>query len=87
MASGRSGYSLFVGNLPYQTTEDELGNFFSRAGNVVNIRIVSDRDTGRPKGFAFCEFDDEQGAQRAIDTLDGTEFNGRSIRVNWANSR
>uniref|UniRef100_A0A914UNW9 RRM domain-containing protein n=1 Tax=Plectus sambesii TaxID=2011161 RepID=A0A914UNW9_9BILA len=82
---GRSGFSLFVGNLPYHTTADELGHFFSQAGPVVNIRLVSDRETGRPKGFGFCEFESEQAAQKAISTLDGAEFNGRSIRVNWAN--
>ncbi|KAK6019711.1 putative exodeoxyribonuclease III, partial [Ostertagia ostertagi] len=54
-----------VGNLPYQTTEDAIGNHFSQAGNVTNVRIVYDRETGRTKGFGFCEFSDEAGAQNA----------------------
>ncbi|KAK6036124.1 hypothetical protein COOONC_18761 [Cooperia oncophora] len=74
-----------VGNIPYQTTEDAIGNHFSQAGNVTNVRIVYDRETGRPKGFGFCEFSDEAGAQNAVNTLNGTDFNGRSLRVNYAN--
>ncbi|VDK53401.1 unnamed protein product [Cylicostephanus goldi] len=74
-----------VGNIPYQTTEDAIGNYFSQAGNVTNVRIVYDRETGRPKGFGFCEFSDEAGAQNAVNTLNGADFNGRSLRVNWAN--
>jgi RNA recognition motif-containing protein len=47
--------------------------------------LVYDRETGRPKGFGFCEFEDERGAQKAIDNFNGQEFNGRALRVNWAN--
>ncbi|KAK6039286.1 hypothetical protein COOONC_23208 [Cooperia oncophora] len=78
-------HSVYVGNIPYQTTEDAIGNHFSQAGNVTNVRIVYDRETGRPKGFGFCEFSDEAGAQNAVNTLNGTDFNGRSLRVNYAN--
>ncbi|PIO71503.1 hypothetical protein TELCIR_06603 [Teladorsagia circumcincta] len=81
----RTGHSVYVGNLPYQTTEDAIGNHFSQAGNVTNVRIVYDRETGRTKGFGFCEFSDEAGAQNAVNTLNGTDFNGRSLRVNYAN--
>ncbi|KIH42250.1 hypothetical protein ANCDUO_27767 [Ancylostoma duodenale] len=76
---------FLVGNIPYQTTEDAIGNYFSQAGQVTNVRIVYDRETGRPKGFGFCEFSDEAGAQNAVNTLNGADFNGRSLRVNWAN--
>ncbi|VDO33083.1 unnamed protein product [Haemonchus placei] len=76
---------LSVGNIPYQTTEDAIGNHFSQAGHVTNVRIVYDRETGRPKGFGFCEFADQAGAQNAVNTLNGTDFNGRSLRVNYAN--
>ncbi|ETN73711.1 hypothetical protein RB195_005872 [Necator americanus] len=74
-----------VGNLPYQTTEDAIGNYFNQAGRVTNVKIVYDRETGRPKGFGFCEFSDEAGAQNAVNTLNGADFNGRALRVNWAN--
>ncbi|VDO33084.1 unnamed protein product [Haemonchus placei] len=68
-----------------RTTEDAIGNYFSQAGNVTNVRIVYDRETGRTKGFGFCEFSDEAGAQNAVNTLNGSDFNGRSLRVNYAN--
>ncbi|PIO71504.1 hypothetical protein TELCIR_06604 [Teladorsagia circumcincta] len=78
-------HSVYVGNLPYQTSEEAIGNHFSQAGNVTNVRIVYDRETGRMKGFGFCEFSDEAGAQNAVDTLNGADFNGRQLRVNYAN--
>ncbi|KAI6223610.1 RRM domain-containing protein [Aphelenchoides fujianensis] len=84
MATG--GYSVYVGNIPYQTSEQELGNFFSAGGQVTNVRLVYDRATNRPKGFGFVEFADQQSAQNAVNTLGGTDFNGRILRVNWANA-
>ncbi|GMT29087.1 hypothetical protein PFISCL1PPCAC_20384, partial [Pristionchus fissidentatus] len=82
---GSTRFSVYVGNIPYQTTEDDLGHFFSQAGQVTNVRLVIDRETGRPKGFGFCEFADEQSAQNAISQFNGVDFNGRSLRVNMAN--
>ncbi|EFP02713.1 hypothetical protein GCK72_001610 [Caenorhabditis remanei] len=79
-----SGFSVYVGNATYQTTEQELGDYFSTVGQVTNVRIVCDRETGRPRGFAFVEFADEAGAQRACDQLNGVDFNGRQLRVNLA---
>ncbi|PIO61881.1 hypothetical protein TELCIR_16579 [Teladorsagia circumcincta] len=81
----RSGFSVYVGNLPYQTSEDAIRNYFSRAGQVANVRIPTDRETGRMKGFAFCEFADEAGARNAVNTLNGSDFGGRQLRVNLAN--
>uniref|UniRef100_A0A0K0D0A9 exodeoxyribonuclease III n=1 Tax=Angiostrongylus cantonensis TaxID=6313 RepID=A0A0K0D0A9_ANGCA len=81
MVASPTRYSVYVGNIPYQTTEDAIGNHFSQAGRVTNVRIVYDRETGRPKGFGFCEFSDEAGAQNAVNTLNGTDFNGRSLRI------
>ncbi|EGT38460.1 hypothetical protein CAEBREN_15135 [Caenorhabditis brenneri] len=78
------GFSVYVGNAPYQTSEDEIGSFFSNVGHVTNVRIVCDRETGRPRGFAFVEFADEAGAQRAVNELNGADFNGRQLRVNLA---
>ncbi|XGW21737.1 hypothetical protein V3C99_004589 [Haemonchus contortus] len=77
--------SVYVGNLPYQTTEQALGDYFSQAGQVTNVKIVYDRETGRNKGFGFCDFADAAGAQNAVNTLNGADFNGRSLRVNFAN--
>ncbi|GMR44696.1 hypothetical protein PMAYCL1PPCAC_14891, partial [Pristionchus mayeri] len=79
--------SVYVGNMPYQSTENDLGNFFSQVGHVTKVRIVYDRETNRPKGFAFVEFADEQTAQAAINQFNGADFNGRSLRVNMANNR
>uniref|UniRef100_A0AC34QN39 RRM domain-containing protein n=1 Tax=Panagrolaimus sp. JU765 TaxID=591449 RepID=A0AC34QN39_9BILA len=73
------------GNLPYSTQSNELGQLMSSAGMVTNVRLVYDRQTNRPKGFGFCEFADQAGAQNAVNNLNGTEFNGRTLRVNWAN--
>ncbi|ULU13517.1 hypothetical protein L5515_002264 [Caenorhabditis briggsae] len=81
------GYSVYVGNAPFQSTEQEIGDFFSQKGNVTNVRIVYDRETGRPRGFAFVEYSDEQSAQRAVNELNGADFNGRQLRVNLANNR
>lgn len=77
--------SFLVGNIPYQCTENDLGNYFSSVGFVNNVRFVYDRNTNRPKGFGFCEFADQTGAENAISKLNGTDFNGRVLRVNWAN--
>ncbi|KAK6046439.1 hypothetical protein COOONC_16057 [Cooperia oncophora] len=82
---GGAGCSVYVGNLPYQTSEQEIGDFFSQAGQVTNVRMVYDRETGRAKGFAFCEFADEAGAQNAMNRLNGADFKGRQLRVNLAN--
>ncbi|GMS94110.1 hypothetical protein PENTCL1PPCAC_16285, partial [Pristionchus entomophagus] len=85
--SRNGGFSVYVGNLPYQTSEQEVGDFCSQAGKVINVRIVIDRETGRPKGFGFVEYSDEASAQNAVNQLNGQDFNGRSIRVNLANNR
>ncbi|KAI6186993.1 RRM domain-containing protein [Aphelenchoides besseyi] len=78
-------HSHYIGNIPYNVSEQELGNYFSSAGQVVNVRLVYDRATNRPKGFGFVELADQQAAQNAVNTLSGTDFNGRVLRVNWAN--
>ncbi|KAF7635567.1 RRM domain-containing protein [Meloidogyne graminicola] len=76
---------LPLGNIPYNSTETDIGNMFSSCGVVTNVRIVFDRNTNKPKGFGFCEFQDQQGAQNAVDQMNGVEINGRQLRVNWAN--
>ncbi|EPB66883.1 hypothetical protein ANCCEY_14026 [Ancylostoma ceylanicum] len=62
-------FSVYVGIIPYQTTKDAIGNYFSQAGQVTTFRIACDRETGRLKRFGFCEFSDKAGAQNAVNTL------------------
>jgi len=77
---------IFVGNLSYQTTEDQLTDLFSEAGPVESATIVTDRDTGRSRGFAFIEMD-KNAAAVAIEKFNGIELNGRTINVNEARPR
>ncbi|MHC4260948.1 MAG: RNA recognition motif domain-containing protein [Planctomycetota bacterium] len=82
------GKRLFVGNLSWDTTEDDLRAAFGVDGRTVSdCHIVSDRETGRPRGFAFVEMSTDQEAEAAIQELDGTELDGRNIRVNEAEER
>ena len=73
---------LYVGNLSFQTTEAELKELFGQSGPVETVRIITDRDTGRSKGFGFVEM--EEGADHAIAQLNGKDFNGRNLTVNEA---
>jgi len=73
---------LYVGNLSFQTTETELKDLFSQAGPVETVRIITDRDTGRSKGFGFVEM--EEGGDKAIAEMNGKDFNGRALTVNEA---
>lgn len=75
---------LYVGNLPFSATEEELENLFSQSGVVISTNIVTDRDTGRSRGFAFVEMESTEAANAAIEALNGVDFNGRSLTVNEA---
>ena len=75
---------LFVGGLPYRTTNDELRDAFAQAGEVASASIVTDRETGRSRGFGFLEMADDSGAQAAIEMWNGKEFDGRSLTVSEA---
>lgn len=77
---------IFVGNLAFNTTEEQLHQAFSDIGRVVNVRLVTDVDTGKPRGFAFVEFQDAQAALSAIRNMNDYELNGRRLRVNFSNS-
>ena len=77
---------IYVGNLSYQTTEQDLTTLFEEAGQVESASIITDRDTGRSKGFAFVEMDSE-GADKAIAQFNGKELNGRALTVNEARAR
>lgn len=75
---------LFVGSLPYSTTDEELSEAFSAVGTVVSAKVIFDRDTQRSKGFGFVEMGSDEEAQSAIKQLDGSEMDGRRIVVNEA---
>ena len=75
---------LYVGNLPYETTESDLQTLFEGAGQVSTVNIVRDRTTGQARGFAFVEMADAAGAQRAISELDKHQYGGRNLTVNEA---
>lgn len=77
--------NIYVGNIPYKATEDDLGNLFAEFGDVNSVKIITDKFTGRSKGFGFVEMADE-GGQKAIEALDGFEHMGRNLRVSSANS-
>jgi RNA recognition motif-containing protein len=75
---------LYVGNLPYNTSEDDLRSLFSTYGAVSSVAIITDRDTGRSKGFGFVEFGNDDEARNAISALSGQEYGGRALTVNEA---
>ena len=76
--------NIYVGNLSFQTTEDDLHAAFSQFGSVERVKIVTDRDTGQPRGFAFVEMTQANEAQKAIAGLNGTDLHGRALNVNEA---
>ena len=78
---------LYVGGLPYSTNDEELKNHFSQAGNVETASVITDRMTGRSKGFGFVEMASEEEAQKAIEMFDGKDLGGRNIKVNEARPR
>lgn len=76
--------NLFVGSLAYATTDDGLKEFFETVGPVASARVITDRESGRSKGFGFVEYEDEANNQKAIDELNGKELDGRAITVTVA---
>jgi RNA recognition motif-containing protein len=81
------GNRLYVGNLSFNTSEETLREAFSQFGEVTDLKVVTDRETGRPRGFAFVTMGEADGARKAIAQLDGTMLDGRSLRVNEAEER
>lgn len=75
---------LYVGGLPYSTTEDELRSIFSQAGNVASARVITDKFTGRSRGFGFVEMSTPEEAQAAVNSLNGQDVGGRTILVTEA---
>ena len=78
---------LFVGGIPYSTTEEELQALFSSHGEVSSVNLVRERETDRPRGFGFVDMPNDEEAKRAIAALDGTQLGGRTIAVNEARAR
>ena len=75
---------IYVGNLSFQTTETDLSDMFSEIGQVESVQIITDRDTGRSKGFGFVQMTDDAAADKAIEQLNGKEVGGRNLTVNEA---
>jgi cold-inducible RNA-binding protein len=78
---------LYVGNLSFETTENDLRDLFSQHGSVTDVAILSDRETGRSRGFGFVTFTDAQGGNAAMAALNGKEVSGRTLTVNEARAR
>lgn len=78
--------NIYVGNLPFSYASDDLSRLFAQYGEVVSAQVITDRDTGRSRGFGFVEMDDD-GARKAIDALDGSDIDGRALTVNQARPR
>ena len=79
--------NIYVGNISYSTSEDDLRDLFARYGEVTAVRVITDRDTGRSKGFGFVEMTDDDQAKEEISALDSNDFMGRDLRVNEARPR
>ncbi len=79
--------SVYVGNLSYEVTQDDLSSVFGEYGTVKRVQIPTDRETGRPRGFGFVEMESDAEEDAAIEALDGAEWMGRSLRVNKAKPR
>lgn len=79
--------NLYVGNLSFNTTEDDVREAFAQHGAVSSVRLITDRETGRSRGFGFVEMDDAQAAQNAMTALNGADLDGRALTVNEARPR
>lgn len=78
---------LYVGNLSFSSSEDELRDLFEQHGKVSSVNVITDRETGRSRGFGFVEMDEASEADAAMEALDGRDFGGRNLRVNEAQER
>jgi RNA recognition motif-containing protein len=78
---------LYVGNLPFSTTEEDLRTLFAQAGAVVSVSLIKDRETGRSRGFAFVEFGSQAEAEKAVSLFNNTQLDNRTLKVNLARPR
>jgi RNA recognition motif-containing protein len=81
------GSKVFVGNLDFNTSRDEVQSLFSQIGSIRDVFLPTDRESGRPRGFAFVEYENEEDAAKAIEKFNGYELSGRALRVNAAEDR
>jgi RNA recognition motif-containing protein len=81
------GAKLYVGNLSFSTTEDELREMFGKHGTLVSVKIISDRESGRSRGFGFVEYEDASSATEAQNSLNGQQLGGRDLKVNEAHDK
>ncbi|MFH1709319.1 MAG: RNA-binding protein [Planctomycetota bacterium] len=81
------GSNIYIGNIAFSSTEDELREMFARHGAVISVKLINDRITGKPRGFGFAEMADEAGATAAIAALNGAEVGGRQLRVSAAREK
>ena len=81
------GKKLYVGKLAYSVTSDELGNLFSQYGDVVDAIVVNDKYSGRSKGFGFIEFNEAEEASKAMEALNGNEYGGRTLKIDFARDK
>jgi len=79
--------NIYVGNLNFKTTEEEVKQLFEQYGSVTSVKLITDRDTGRPRGFGFVEMDDDTAGDTAVESLNGTEYAGRNLKVNVAKEK
>lgn len=79
--------TIYVGNLNYSTTEEDLSELFSQYGEVVSVKLIMDRETNRPRGFGFVDMADDDAATAAVSMLNDKDFKGRNLRVNEARER
>lgn len=84
---GQKIMKIYVGNLPWSTTDQELSEMFGEIGAVRSATVITDRETGRSRGFGFVEMDSDDDAKKAIEDFNGKEMGGRPLRVNEANER
>lgn len=87
MRAKRVKMNIYVGNLPYSASEDELRSAFGAHGEVTSVNIISDKYSGQSKGFGFVEMSDDSAGNKAIEALNGTDMGGRSLKVNQARPR
>ena len=78
---------IYVGNLPFSATSDDVQNLFAEYGSVTEVHLVTDRQTGQPRGFGFVEMEDDTAADKAIEELNDKDFQGRNLKVNEARPR
>src|ERR1700761_7264247 len=81
----KGGRVVFIGNIPYGVSEEQITDIFGRIGNVMNFRLVYDKETGKPKGFGFLEYGDVDAAASAVRNLNGFEIMGRELKVDYSN--